>query len=134
MEIFLAIIKNKIARTIIGLTLLLLIFGAIIGYFSHKAKRAQQAANAAQTNANLANQKAEGLQILINSNNQAAEIERDKTKANEQATNSNSAVNNLNDSLRRDSGDFSGNYDEARKRFCKHFPADSRCRLRGDAR
>lgn len=120
--------SDKFLRPILLVTALLVLFGAAFAYLTHRAKRAEKQAREAQINANRANDKAAGLEILYNSNNRAAEIEREKTKANDQAINSNTAFNSLNDDLLRDSNSFAGNYSDARARFCRNFPNDSLCR------
>lgn len=107
---------------------LVLLSAITVGILTHRANDAEKQAREAQIEANRAKDKAAGLEILINSNSTAKEIEKERQKANEQENNSNLANADFNNSIIRDSGTFSGNYAETRKRFCKSFPRDERCR------
>lgn len=90
-----SILNNKILRNIIFALIGMLIMGVIFTYLTHRISSLKKTATDAQTNANRAADKATGLEIIINSNTQAAEIERQRETANREAQNSNQARANL---------------------------------------
>lgn len=124
---FLWALPAKTKFTIAGLICAAVLIG-YVGCLSHRARKAEEAAKAAQIEANRQAQQAEGLKIIINANTIAGEVENGKKIANQQAVNSNAAVNKFNHSVERDSNLFSGNRAAVNSRYCQRFPNDSSCR------
>ena len=106
----------------------LIVFGVIVGVLTSQKNKALKQAAQEKIERERLERRSEGLEILVNAGNTAAETERLKDKANAQTNNSNLANRRFNDARDRDSGTLSGNYNAARERFCDNFPDDSACR------
>lgn len=127
-SILIEMLGNKTVRLIVGLFLSLFLIGGIIAYLTHRARKAERETKKAQEEANRLQMQTEGLKILNNTANLAAEIEKRKELANVKEANSKTANNNYNDLRRRDSQQSSNSAADAGKKFCAEFPEDSLCR------
>lgn len=126
--ILLEIWKNKTLRLILIACLAIFAIGAVFAYLTHERARALREAEKIRQENERLERKNEGLEIIANSANKAAEIEKEREKANAQSANSNLSNGLFTNSVMRDSGTFSGNAAGVKERFCRNFPNDSACR------
>jgi hypothetical protein len=107
------LMANPVALIGIGVIVLLILFG----YFVQSCNERRREEKKAEINANILKDKIES-NILTN---EKANINGDVKNASE---NSNGALGNLDNSVKRDSNSFSGN---ATDKFCERFCGDSTC-------
>ena len=118
---FLYELPIKVWAVIIGLVLLL----AIGGYLLHGKRSAELQLVTEKAERERMERQNEGLKVLINTANIAAEVESLREKANVQNSNSDNSNNIYANSRQRDSSESSNSFAEAKRRFCIEYPADS---------
>src|SRR5690349_6207245 len=121
-EIILSILKNKTVAGVIVFLLIVASLGGAFAYLTHRARQAEKQAEAQREENKRLEQQNEGLKIIVGSTKSAAEVEKLKEQSNAQSQNSNLSNSNFTNSVRRDSGTFSGNANESKQRFCRNFP------------
>lgn len=117
-------------KTAILLIAVILIFGLYILWLRYDREIIIRQRAAAESNANLNQQKAEAAKILLDTQTQAQEISNEKQLANKQAGNSDIANRTFANSNARDSSQSSTNAGDARTKYCLVWPEDSRCQER----
>ena len=126
--VILSIFKTQTGRIIIYGLIALAGIGGIFAYLTHERRKAEKQAEIRREENERLERQNQGLEIIVNSSNSAAEVEKLKEKANAQSQNSNTSNADLFNSMQRDSNTFAGNSAGAKERFCRNFPADSKCR------
>jgi endo-alpha-1,4-polygalactosaminidase (GH114 family) len=122
--LFLKEVPIKVWAVVAGALLIL----SFVAYQMHSRNVAEREAEKLKKDNQVLQDKTEGLKILVNVANTAIEVEREKKIANEKGANSN-AANRVYDNRRRvDSNQSTGNFLDAKRKFCTEFPDDSGCR------
>ena len=109
-----------IVAVIIGVIALLLIFGAV-SQSCQKRKIERIETNIERGKTNSIESEASANVFANLANNQKEVIKNAENKTNISRNDFNNAVN-------RDSNSFTGNYREARRKYCEQFPDDTNCR------
>lgn len=104
----------------------LIIFGTIFYLYQRSAILERQLQTTERDKKN-AEDKAEGLKILVNSANTAQEVENERKITNQKSANSNVSNQRYSNSRGVDSNQRSNSFANAKREFCNEYPNDSLC-------